>query len=140
MNSHQISPIKSDLVNLFGDLRIKASWQLPVAYRSRVRPSSVLSSKASTVCINVEIYLAQKNFGLHFSVFTFQSASGVFPCGPERARTAYLLIANEMFYQLNYRPGLKIEGYNAKSLKIFRLREDPSEEGLRCSFVASHYL
>ena len=25
-------------------------------------------------------------------------------CGPERTRTAYLLIANEMFYRLNYGP------------------------------------
>ena len=109
---------RGGLVNLFGDLRIKASWQLPVAYRSRVRPSSVLSSKASTVCINVEYFLAFVQFvhiwpsiyhkshrSVDFSVFTFQSANGVFPCGPERARTAYLLIANEMFYQLNYGPG-----------------------------------
>ena len=57
MNSHRSGPIKSDPVNLFGDLGIKASWQLPQAYRNLVRPSSVLSTKASTVCINVEYFL-----------------------------------------------------------------------------------
>lgn len=33
----------------FGNLRIKASWQLLVAYRSLVRPSSPLLPKASTL-------------------------------------------------------------------------------------------
>ena len=32
----------------FGNPRIKASWQLPEAYRSLVRPSSPLPAKAST--------------------------------------------------------------------------------------------
>lgn len=34
----------------FGNLWIKASWQLPIAYRSLVRPSSPLLPKASTIC------------------------------------------------------------------------------------------
>ena len=34
----------------FGNPRIKASWQLPEAYRSLVRPSSPLLAKASTIC------------------------------------------------------------------------------------------
>ena len=53
------------LVILFGNLRIKAFWQLPEAYRSLIRPSSVLSTKASTVCINVEIlfgFFTRSNF------------------------------------------------------------------------------
>lgn len=37
-------------VSPFGNLRIKASFQLPEAYRRLARPSSPLSAKASTVC------------------------------------------------------------------------------------------
>ena len=37
-------------VSPFGNPRIKASSQLPMAYRSVVRPSSPLSAKASTRC------------------------------------------------------------------------------------------
>lgn len=39
-------------------------------------------------------------------LFTFQGASSCFKqeSGPERARTADLFIANEVFFQLNYRP------------------------------------
>lgn len=37
-------------VSPFGNPRIKASSQLPAAYRSVVRPSSPLSAKASTKC------------------------------------------------------------------------------------------
>src|SRR3989344_7068333 len=51
-------PDKSGPVIIFGNLRIKAFWQLPEAYRSLIRPSSVLSTKASTVCIIVEYFLA----------------------------------------------------------------------------------
>ena len=51
------SPING-VVNLFGNLGIKASWQLPQAYRNHVRPSSVLSTKASAACIIVEYSLA----------------------------------------------------------------------------------
>ncbi len=53
------------LVILFGNLRIKAFWQLPEAYRSLIRPSSVLSTKASTVCINVEILFGFFVLGLN---------------------------------------------------------------------------
>ena len=43
-------------VNLFGNLWIKAFQQLPKAYRNYIRPSSVLSAKASAACINVEYF------------------------------------------------------------------------------------
>jgi hypothetical protein len=39
---HQVTP--------FGNLRIKAHLRLPEAYRSLARPSSPVSTKASTVC------------------------------------------------------------------------------------------
>ena|SRR3989344_497460 len=52
------SPRRGGVITLFGNLWIKAFWQLPKAYRSLIRPSSVLSTKASTVCINVEYFLA----------------------------------------------------------------------------------
>ena len=58
--SHRTVRRNVGLVNLFGNLGITASWQLPQAYRNHVRPSSVLSSKASTVCINVEYFLLFK--------------------------------------------------------------------------------
>ena len=48
---------QSRMVTLFGYLGIKAYQQLPQAYRRLLRPSSVLSTKASTVCINVEYFL-----------------------------------------------------------------------------------
>jgi hypothetical protein len=37
-------------VSRFGDLRIDARLQLPVAFRSLPRPSSSLGAKASTEC------------------------------------------------------------------------------------------
>ena len=37
-------------VSPFGDLRIKAHWRLPEAFRSLSRPSSPLNAKASTKC------------------------------------------------------------------------------------------
>ena len=52
----------------FGNLRIKVFWQLPAAYRSLIRPSSVLLTKASTVRLIVEYYLTI----LELSVFSFQ--------------------------------------------------------------------
>ena len=41
-----------------------------------------------------------------------------FACGPERARTAYLLIANEMFYQLNYGPKISSQNAHFRSLQF----------------------
>ena len=46
----QISWTSSMTVSRFGDLRIDARLQLPVAYRSLPRPSSSLGAKASTEC------------------------------------------------------------------------------------------
>ena len=50
-----VCPLSSELryrrwVSPFGNPRIKASSQLPTAYRSVARPSSPLSAKASTEC------------------------------------------------------------------------------------------
>ena len=45
---HEVSP--------FGHPRFKAWWQLPAAYRSRLRPSSVSYVKASFVCACVTFY------------------------------------------------------------------------------------
>ena len=82
--------IYKDRVSPFGHLWIIASWQLPTGYRCRVRPLSVLSTKASAVCFYVEYFLAlnlqfskfwpsSPTFNLHergiFSVFTFQGAN-----------------------------------------------------------------
>ncbi len=44
-------------VSPFGHPRIKACWQLPEAYRSLLRPSSAISSKASPVCTYVRIII-----------------------------------------------------------------------------------
>ena len=76
-------------------------------------------------------------------------------CGPERTRTAYLLIANEMFYQLNYGPKFKyqtsdfssdirllisgIEGYNACWL-VFLAPGRPWVRELNFRYVESHLL
>ena len=38
--------------------------------------------------------------------------------GPERARTAYLLIANEAFYQMNYGPESKIYNFQFCNFQI----------------------
>ena len=65
MNSCQNN--HKDWVIPFGDLWIKASWQLPKDYRGLVRPSSVLSTKAFTVCIIVEYFLAITAISLQLS-------------------------------------------------------------------------
>lgn len=46
----KVTSISASWVAPFGNLWIKASWQLPIAYRSLVRPSSPLFAKASTIC------------------------------------------------------------------------------------------
>ena len=46
----QITMTLTGRVSPFGNPRIKACSQLPVAYRSVLRPSSPLSAKASTEC------------------------------------------------------------------------------------------
>ena len=100
--------IYKDRVSPFGHLWIIASWQLPTGYRCRVRPLSVLSTKASAVCINVEYFLAYFNLAFilcpRFNRGTFPYSHFKVQGGPERTRTAYLLIANESFYQVNYGP------------------------------------
>jgi hypothetical protein len=46
----RVLTISNKWVSPFGNLRIKAFWRLPEAYRSLTRPSSPLLAKASTVC------------------------------------------------------------------------------------------
>ena len=46
----KVMRITTHWVAPFGYLRIKAPWQLRVAFRSLVRPSSPLLPKASTIC------------------------------------------------------------------------------------------
>ncbi len=43
----------------FGNPRIKASWQLPEAYRSLVRPSSPLPVQASTICPQFNLFYSK---------------------------------------------------------------------------------
>ena len=45
--THRVAP--------FGNPGIKASWQLPLAYRSLVRPSSPLLVQASTICPQINL-------------------------------------------------------------------------------------
>ncbi len=67
----------------------KTGQRLPQAYRSRPRPSSALSAKASTVC---PCSLDQKNTGnrCRYGVFKVRASSAVPPCMRKNAAFAFL--------------------------------------------------
>ena len=53
---YTIISYEADWVSPFGHRRIKASWQLPDDYRGHVRPSSVIKTKVSAVCIVLDAW------------------------------------------------------------------------------------
>ncbi len=61
---HRATEYELGRVSPFGHRRIKASRQLPDAFRSLARPSSVLHTKASTVCVNKRLFKSYKKLTL----------------------------------------------------------------------------
>ncbi len=94
-------------VSPFGNPRIYAPWQLPVAYRSLARPSSAPDTKVSTVSpyslnlLNCSTFRYPLAF--LYAIFKVQ-----FPGGGKQIRTAGLLLARQALSQLSYTPTLLV--------------------------------
>ena len=58
----------------FGNLRIKACYRLPEAYRKLLRPSSPLAAKASTVCTSLLDHITSINLMIFSSISIYYNA------------------------------------------------------------------
>ena len=124
---HPAAPrVSARRVPPFGYPRIKASWRLPVACRSLVRPSSPYGAKASIV----RPYTLSKRFSLsryvailfNFQLTGFQRSSavprGAMPCAAQR-------VSN-----IPKRP-LRRKGADGRKSAFFRNAPDPRKQRAR---------
>ena len=121
----QVIPYERYWVPPFGNLRIKALWRLPEAYRSLIRPSSPHDAKASVVR---PYTLSKKSRYLVYVAILFNFQLPFFKDQPSHRRPASPQVAQRV--NKISKQGFRCKRFFEKFFMFFRRRENPMFYGV----------